>query len=158
MTCATKIFLKQTLLCTAFGVWGAVVSITSFKYLEGRFPRHHFREDTEKEEANGRFLSPSVIWGTEYDREADDFDFGNVQAVVVEEEDGRFRPAEYGELFKAAEPTLPRGYDGEVEVNGVGVFTVTNGMIVGNAAYFDNGGWYTPIGHKEDENKSSETP
>lgn len=158
MTIAKKKFLKQTLVCAAFGAWGVVVSIASFMYLDRVFPRNSFLEDNGKEDANGRFLDSSVRWGTEYNRDADDFDFGNIQSVVVEEDDGRFRPVEYGELFKAEEPTLPKGYDGEVEVNGVGVFTVTNGMVIGNGAYVDNGGWYAPVGPKTDKEKSSETP
>lgn len=157
MTIAKKKFLKQTLICAVFGAWGVVVSITSFMYLDRVFPRNSFLEDNGKEDANGRFLDSSVIWGTEYDNRAYDFCFGNVQALLVEDDNGRFSPAEYGDLFKVAEPIVISGYDGEVEW-GVGVSTFTNGMDVGNAAYIDNGGWFAPVGPKTDEEKSTETP
>ena len=157
MTIAKKKFLKQTLICAAFGAWGVVVSITSLMYLDRVFQRNDFREDKGKEDANGRFLDSSVVWGTEYDSDADDFDFGNIQEVVVEEENCRFRPVEYVEMFKAAEPIVMSGYDGEIDW-GVGVSGFTNGMDVGNAAYIDNGGWFAPVGPKTDEEKSTETP
>ena len=158
MTIAKKKFLKLTLICAAFGAWGVFVSITSFMYLDRAFPRNSFLEDKGKEDANGRFIDSSVIWGTEYDNRADDFGFGNFRAVVIYDNEIGYRPIDDGEFYKAAEPTLPRGYDGEVDVNGVGVFTVTNGMDVGNAAYIDNGGWFAPVGPKTDEEKSTETP